>query len=148
MFSVLKFIYILFKASRDIVNPNINPLRHAPVYVKYFLSILLGCFWSLAFGLYVGELFTIGYNMLGHIAIISMVFVTWSVFRTVENTYSPRQGSVDYLRMPDRSSRCDELTDEQRLATIQEWNARNVWNTPELAKKDQLKQDANNYYGA
>jgi len=48
------------------------------VYVKYFLSILLGCFWSLAFGLYIGELLTIGYNMLGHIAIISMVFVTWS----------------------------------------------------------------------
>jgi hypothetical protein len=86
--------------------------------------------------------------MLGHIAIISMVFATWAVFRTVESTYSPRQGSVDYLRMPDRSSRCDELTEEQRMAKIQEWNARNVWNTPELAKKDQLKQDANNYYGA
>ena len=104
MFSILKFIYILFKASRDIVNPNINPLRHAPVYVKYFLSILLGCFWSLAFGLYIGELLTIGYNMLGHIAIISMVFATWGVFRSVENTYKPRTG-VNWLRAPDYSSR-------------------------------------------
>jgi hypothetical protein len=148
MFSVLKFIYILFKASRDVVNPNINPLRHAPAHIKYFASILLACFWCLAFGLYIGELLTIGYNMLGHIAIVSMVFATWAVFRTVENTYSPRQGSVDYLRMPDRSSRCDELTDEQRLDLMQKWNARNVWNTPELAKQDQLKQDVNTYYGA
>ena len=118
MFSVLKFIYIVFRANRDIINPNINPLRHAPVYVKYFLSILLGCFWSLAFGLYIGELLTIGYNMLGHIAIISMVFATWAVFRSVENTYAPRKG-VDWLRAPDYSSRCDELTEEQRkeLAT-------------------------------
>ena len=117
MFSILKFIYILFKASRDIVNPNINPLRHAPVYVKYFLSILLGCFWSLAFGLYIGELLTIGYNMLGHIAIISMVFATWGVFRSVENTYKPRTG-VNWLRAPDYSSRCDELTEDQRLAGV------------------------------
>jgi len=141
MFSVLKFIYILFKASRDIVNPNINPLRHAPVYVKYFLSILLGCFWSLAFGLYIGELFTIGYNMLGHIAIISMVFATWAVFTSVENAYGPRKGSVDYLRMPDRSSRCDELTEEQRIEILQKWNARNVWNDPKLAEQDRSKHE-------
>jgi len=115
MFSVLKFIWLVSRSSWDIMNPNLNPLRHAPVYAKYFLSILLGCFWSLAFGLYVGELLTIGYNMLGHIAIISMVFVTWYVFRSVENTYKPRTG-VNWLRAPDHSSRCDELTEEQRLA--------------------------------
>ena len=119
MFSILKFLYLVFKSSRDVINPNLNPLRHAPVYVKYFISILLGCFWSLAFGIYIGELLTIGYNMIGHIAIISMVFATAAVFRSVEKTYAPRQGSVDWLRMPDYSSRCDELTDEQRkeLAT-------------------------------
>ena len=114
MFSILKFIYILFRASRDVIDPNINPLRHAPAHIKYFASILLACFWCLAFGLYIGELFTIGYNMLGHIAIISMVFATWAVFTSMEKAYSPRKGTVDYLRMPDRSSRCDELTDEQR----------------------------------
>ena len=114
MFSVIKFFWLVSRSSWNIINPNMNPLRHAPVYIKYFLSILLGCFWSLAFGLYIGELLTIGYNMLGHIAIISMVFATWAVFRSVENVYAPRQGSVDYLRMPDYSSRCDELTDEQR----------------------------------
>jgi hypothetical protein len=117
MFSVLKFFWLVTRSSWNIMNPNLNPLRHAPAHVKYFASILLGCFWSLAFGLYVGELMTIGYNMIGHIAIISMVFATWAVFRTTENVYKPRTG-VDWLRAPDRSSRCDELTDEQRLANV------------------------------
>jgi len=31
-----------------------------------------------------------------------------------KRTYGPREGTLEYLRMPDRSSRCDELTDEQR----------------------------------
>ncbi|WP_353479900.1 hypothetical protein [Haliscomenobacter sp.] len=143
MFALLKFIYILFRSGRDLLNPNINPLRHAPAHIKYFASILLGCFWSLAFGLYVGELMTIGYNMLGHIAIISMVFVTWKVFRTVETTYSQRQGTQDWLRMPDRSSRCDELTEEQRVAKIKEWYHRNVWNDPALAEQDRAKGHMN-----
>jgi hypothetical protein len=118
MFSVLKFFWLISRSSWDLMNPNINPLRHAPVYVKYFLSILLGCFWSLAFGLYIGELLTIGYNMLGHIAIISMVFGTWAVFRSVENAYGPRSGTMQWLRAPDHSSRCDELTEDQRLAGV------------------------------
>jgi len=138
MFSVLKFIWLVSRSSWDIMNPNLNPLRHAPVYVKYFLSILLGCFWSLAFGIYVGELLTIGYNMIGHIAIISMAFATGYVMRVFTKTYGPRTGSIDYLRMPDRSSRCDEMTDEERLNKIQEWNRRNVWNDPQLSQKDNL----------
>jgi hypothetical protein len=119
MFSVLKFIYILFKAFKDGLNPNLNSLRYAPTYLKYFTSIVLACFWCLAFGIYIGELLTIGYNMIGHIAIISMAFTTGIVMQVFKKTYGPRQGSVDYLRMPDRSSRCDELTEEQRreLAT-------------------------------
>lgn len=114
MFSVLKFIYILWSQGRNLLNPNLNPLRHAPVHIRYFASILLACFWCLAFGLYIGELLTIGYNMLGHIAIISMVFATWAVFRTTERTYL----SGDWLRAPDRSSRCDELTDQQREVAV------------------------------
>ena len=117
MFSVLKFIWLVTRSSWNIMNPNINPLRHAPAHIKYFASILLGCFWCLAFGLYVGELLTIGYNMIGHIAIISMVFATWAVFRTTENVYAPRTG-VQWLRAPDHSSRCDELTEQQRLEAV------------------------------
>jgi len=34
------------------------------------------------------------------------------------------------------------MSDEDKLAKIREWNARNVWNTPELAEKDK-----ETYYG-
>ena len=37
-----------------------------------------------------------------------------AVFRSVEKTYGPRQGTVDWLRDPDRSARDEEMTDEQR----------------------------------
>ena len=114
MFTILKLIYILFKAFRDGLNPNLNSLRYAPTYIKYLTSILLACFWCLAFGIYIGELLTIGYNMIGHIAVISMAFSTGYIMRLFKKTYGPRQGTLEYLRMPDRSSRCDELTDEQR----------------------------------
>jgi hypothetical protein len=101
----------------------------------------------LAFGLYIGELLTIGYNMLGHIAIISMVFATWAVFTSMEKAYSPRKGTVDYLRMPDRSSRCDELTEEQRLARVREWNNRDIWNDPTYSKEQQENKQ-NHFYGS
>lgn len=121
MFSVLKFIWIIFTAIRqsgtNLLNPDVNPLRHMPPYIRYFASILISCFWCLAFGLYIGELLTIGYNMIGHIAIISMVFVTWGAFKTSEKVYGPSRG-VMYLRMPDHSSRCDELTDQQRAKAV------------------------------
>lgn len=143
MFALLKFIYILFKAFRNGLNPNLNSLRYAPAYLKYFTSIVLACFWCLAFGIYIGELLTIGYNMIGHIALISMAFSTGYIMRLFRKTYGPREGTVEYLRMPDRSSRCDELTEEQRLAKIQEWNARNVWNDPQLALQDQSKGHMN-----
>ena len=116
MFAVLKFIYILYQAFKDGLNPNINSLRHAPVYLRYLTSILLACFWCLAFGLYIGELMTIGYNMLGHIALVTMAFSTGYVMHIFRKTYAPRVGTDQFLRMPDHSSRCDELTDEQRLS--------------------------------
>jgi hypothetical protein len=139
MFSVLKFIYILFKAFRDGLNPNLNSLRHAPVYLRYLTSILLACFWCLAFGLYIGELLTIGYNMIGHIALITMAFSTGFIMRMFRKTYAPRVGTDQFLRMPDRSSRCDEFTEEQRLEKIREWNNRNVWNDAKLAEQDRVK---------
>lgn len=111
MFSVLKFIWIVFRAFPSLLNIDRNALKNVPDPTKYLAMIMLSCFWCLAFGLYIGELFTIGYNMIGHIAIVTMVFVTWWTFRNL-NTGNPR--GADYLRMPDYSSRCDEYTDEQR----------------------------------
>jgi hypothetical protein len=47
------------------------------------------------------------------------------------------------MRQPDQLPRCYELTEQERLQRIKEWNNRNVWNTPELAE-----EDVNTYYGA
>jgi len=55
------------------------------------------------------------------------------VFRQVKKTYGVRAGTNDYLRMPDRSSRCDEMTEEERIAKVKEWNNRDIWNDPGVA---------------
>ena len=47
------------------------------------------------------------------------------------------------MRQPDQLPRCYELTEQERLQRIKEWNNRNVWNTPALAE-----EDVNTYYGA
>jgi hypothetical protein len=120
MYSILKFFYFLFQKGRKLLDPNLNPLRHAPPHIRYFATILLACFWCLAFGLYFGDFLLIGYNMMGHIAVISMAFVTWAVFRQFERVYGLRKGSQEWLRMSDRSSRCDEMTEEQRLEKIKD----------------------------
>lgn len=117
MIGLIKFIALLVRAFVQLLDPNKNPLRHAPVKAKWLVSVLLGSFWALAFSLYIGELWLIGYNIIGHIVLITMVFVTWLTFKYFKDTYAPRTGA-DYLRMPDRSSRCDELTDDQRLAGV------------------------------
>jgi len=51
---------------------------------------------------------------------------------------------VEALRQPDRNPRCYELTEAEKIQKLKEWNARNVWNTPELSEKDKN----NHYYGA
>lgn len=122
MYSVLKFFYFAFRKGRYLLDPNLNPLRHAPSHIRYFATILLACFWCLAFGLYFGDFPLIAYNMIGHIAVISMAFVTWATFKQFDRVYGPREGTQDWLRMPDRSSRCDEMTEEQRLEKVKELN--------------------------
>lgn len=118
MVGLYKLLVLLFRAVVHLLDPDRNPLRHAPVKAKWLASVLLGSFWALAFSLYIGELWFIGYNIIGHILLITMVFVTWLTFRHFKNTYAPRT-DASYLRMPDRSSRCDELTDEQRVAGVE-----------------------------
>lgn len=57
---------------------------------------------------------------------------------------------IETLRQPDRNPRCYEMSDEERLNKIREWNARNVWNDPTLSYEDQLAQQLpkDRYYGA
>lgn len=60
------------------------------------------------------------------------------------------QRGVETLRQPDRNPRCYEMSDEERLAKIREWNNRNVWNDPSLTYEDQLAKQLpkDRYYGA
>jgi hypothetical protein len=54
------------------------------------------------------------------------------------------QRGVDTLRQPDRNPRCYDMTEQERIEKVREWNNRNTWNTPELAEED----ESNVYYGA
>lgn len=114
MFGLLKFIWLVLKTFRNLLNVDRNALKNIPAPSKYLAMLMLSLFWCLAFGLYFGEQMLIGYNMIGHVAVVTMAFVTWWVFRNFQNQASGRT-SIDYLRMPDRSSRCDEYTDEERI---------------------------------
>ena len=100
MFSLLKFFYLLFKSFPDLLNIDRNALKGVPDPTKYLAMIMLSCFWCLAFGLYVGELFFIGYNMIGHVAVVTMVFVTWWTFKSL-SLQGAKSPTSDYLRMPD-----------------------------------------------
>lgn len=111
MFSSIKLIYLIFKAFPNLLHIESNALKNIPDQTKYLAMIMLSCFWCLAFGLFAGELLFIGYNMIGHVAVVTMAFVTWWTFRGLNLT---NVRGVDYLRMPDRSSRCDEYTPEER----------------------------------
>lgn len=57
---------------------------------------------------------------------------------------------IETLRQADRNPRCYEMTDEDRLNKIREWNNRNIWNDPTLAHEDIASKDLpkNRYYGA
>jgi uncharacterized protein YggT (Ycf19 family) len=120
MSSVLKYFFFSLQKLQSLLDPNLNPLRHAPPYMKYIATVLLACLWCLAFALFFGDIKLVGYNIAGHVAVISMAFVTWAVFKQANRIYGPREGTQDWLLMPDRSSRCDEMTDEQRLEKVKE----------------------------
>jgi hypothetical protein len=121
MSSVFNLFSLMLQKLRSLLDPNLNPLRHAPLLVRYFATVLLASFWCLAFGMYFGDIQTVGYNMVGHTAVISMAFVTWAVFKQFDRIYGPRAGTQEWLRMPDRSSRCDEMTEEQIREKIKEF---------------------------
>jgi len=114
MFGLIKFLIALYRAALQILDPDRNALKDAPPQIKYITSIFLACFWALAFSLYTGELWYLGYNIIGHFAVVTMAFVTWLVFRHFKRTYTKRS-EYDLLRDPNRAPKCYELTDEERL---------------------------------
>lgn len=84
----------MLKIAKLILHPDHNPLRHAPNEYKYLASIILAWFWCVAFGLYFGELLMIGYNILGHIAVITMIFATCITFQWFKRKYT----TVSYFK--------------------------------------------------
>ena len=113
MFGLLKMLYYGLREFPRLLDIRYNSLANVPDPSKYLAMIMLSLFWCLAFGIYAGELLLIGYNMIGHVAVITMCFVTWWTFRNYRLRTPPGRRQ-DWLRAPDRSSRCDEYTDEQR----------------------------------
>ena len=72
-----------------LLNPAYNGLKNAPPENKFLLSILLASMWGIAFGIFTAELLFIGYNIIGHIALIFCVFVTWTAFKYTKKRFDP-----------------------------------------------------------
>ena len=66
-----------------------NALKTAPVEYKYLVSNLLASMWCIAFGIYTAELLFIGYNIIGHIVLITCVFFTFFIFTSERKTSDP-----------------------------------------------------------
>jgi len=66
-----------------------NALKNAPMEYKFLASNLLASLWCIAFGIFTAELLFIGYNIIGHIALITMVFFTWFVFTAERKKADP-----------------------------------------------------------
>ena len=116
MFSLFKFINFLFRQGWSIVDPSLNSMRNAPLYIKYFATTLLALFWSLAFGLYTAQFFFIGLNMLAHIAVISIAFITWYTLKGFRRVYPD---VYPLMRDPNFSPKCYEMTDiEKHQASV------------------------------
>ncbi|MDC6486402.1 hypothetical protein PQZ12_01545 [Methylophilaceae bacterium] len=81
----------MWKIAKVIIHPSHNPLKHAPKEYAFMATLVLACFWCLSFGLYMGEYLAIGESMLGHIAIITMVFVTLITFQSFKKKYKSKK---------------------------------------------------------
>ncbi|MDC3032407.1 hypothetical protein OA249_00410 [Litorivicinus sp.] len=71
------------------LDPTWNALSNVPGEWKCTMSVVLAGMWCVIFGIYTAELAFIGYDILGHIALITEIFVTHRVFRTARE-YSPQ----------------------------------------------------------
>ena len=123
----------------------LNPMRGAPPHIKYFATIVLGCLWSLVFGLYTAQFFYIGLNMLAHMAVISMAFLTWYTFRRFKTTYG--SGSYPLMRDPNFQPKCYEMTDPEIQKSLS--NADQLLDKQSIASKvkDTVQSDGKSNAG-
>ena len=90
-------------------------MRNSPTHIKYLGTIFLASLWCIAFGIYTAQFFYIGINLLAHVGIITMCFVTWYCFKLFLRKYPD---PYPLMRDPSFSPKCYELTDIERLAAI------------------------------
>ena len=81
--------YKLGKIGYGLLDATKNGLKNSPMEYKFLATNLLASLWCLAFGVYTAELLFIGYNIIGHIALITMVFFTWFVFSNEKKKTDP-----------------------------------------------------------
>ena len=81
--------FVLGNFAYGLLDSGKNALKTAPMEYKYLVSNLLASMWCIAFGIFTAELLFIGYNIIGHIALITMVFFTWFVFTTEKRKTDP-----------------------------------------------------------
>lgn len=116
------FIRYCWRRGWGILNPNLNPMRYAPMYIKYFATTALALGWSLAFCIYTAQFFLIGINMLAHMAVITAAFVTWATFQGFKLKYPAARGTpgrYPLMRHPTMEQRCYEMNDAELLAAAQ-----------------------------
>ena len=66
-----------------------NALKDSPMEYKFLASNILASLWCISFGIFTAELLFIGYNIIGHITLICMIFFTWFIFNTEKKTSKP-----------------------------------------------------------
>jgi len=59
----------------------------APLEWKWLATNVLAFMWCVAFGITVGEYITIGYSIMGHVALITMCFGTYWFMRRAERAW-------------------------------------------------------------
>ena len=81
--------YKLGKIGYGLLDSTKNGLKNSPMEYKFLATNLLASLWCIAFGIFTAELLFIGYNIIGHICLITMVFFTWFVFNNEKKKADP-----------------------------------------------------------
>jgi len=84
-------IWKLIKFMYSLIDPATNAFANAPLEWKYLATNVLAFMWCISFGITVGEYVTIGYSIIGHIALITMCFVTYYTLRRSRKNFDPSE---------------------------------------------------------
>ncbi|MBY5268409.1 hypothetical protein [Spiribacter salinus] len=87
MIGLFKLIRLMF----GLIDPASNALSNAPLEWKYLATNILAFMWCVSFGLYIGEYIMIGYSIIGHMALITMCFLTFFLMRHSRRNFDANQ---------------------------------------------------------